>query len=77
MAALDEARAHLAKAREFLEADELTNDLALYNAAATKGILITTSGFGPSSYRFATGKPLPHTRCHRVNRGKCRSGSIS
>ena len=41
MAALDEARAHLAKAREFLEAAELTNDLALYNAASnavTSGI---------------------------------------
>lgn len=25
---------------------------------ATKGILITTSGFGPSSYEFANGKPL-------------------
>ena len=25
---------------------------------ATKGILITTSGFGPTSYQFATGKPL-------------------
>ncbi|TDD28635.1 restriction endonuclease [Kribbella turkmenica] len=28
------------------------------DAGATKGILITTSGFGPSSYQFATGKPL-------------------
>jgi restriction system protein len=25
---------------------------------ATKGILITTSGFGPSSHDFANGKPL-------------------
>jgi len=28
------------------------------DAGATKGILITTSGFGPSSYQFAGGKPL-------------------
>ncbi|GAA0604495.1 restriction endonuclease [Kribbella sandramycini] len=28
------------------------------DAGATKGILITTSGFGPTSYQFATGKPL-------------------
>lgn len=28
------------------------------DAGATKGILITTSGFGPSSYQFANGKPL-------------------
>jgi restriction system protein len=28
------------------------------DAGATKGILIATSGFGPSSYQFATGKPL-------------------
>ncbi len=41
MAALDEARAHLAKAREFLETAELTNDLALYNAAASNAV---TSG---------------------------------
>jgi uncharacterized protein (UPF0332 family) len=41
VAALDEARAHLAKAREFLEAAELTNDLALYNAAASNAV---TSG---------------------------------
>jgi len=41
VAALEEARAHLAKAREFLEAAELTNDLALYNAAASNAV---TSG---------------------------------
>ncbi|MFD7158422.1 HEPN domain-containing protein [Kribbella sp. NPDC059898] len=41
MPALDEARAHLAKAREFLEAAELTNDLQLYNAAASNAV---TSG---------------------------------
>ena len=28
------------------------------DAGATKGILVTTSGFGPSSYQFANGKPL-------------------
>jgi hypothetical protein len=39
--ALDEARAHLAKAREFLEAAELTNDLQLFNAAASNAV---TSG---------------------------------
>jgi uncharacterized protein (UPF0332 family) len=38
---LDDARAHLAKAREFLEAAELTNDLQLYNAAASNAV---TSG---------------------------------
>jgi hypothetical protein len=41
VAALDEARAHLAKAREFLQAAELTNDLALFNAAASNAV---TSG---------------------------------
>lgn len=41
MTALDEARAHLAKAREFLEAAELTNDLHLFNAAASNAV---TSG---------------------------------
>lgn len=41
MPALDEARAHLAKAREFLDAAELTNDLELYNAAASNAV---TSG---------------------------------
>jgi hypothetical protein len=41
MTALDEARAHLSKAREFLEAAELTNDLDLYNAAASNAV---TSG---------------------------------
>lgn len=41
MTALDEAKAHLAKAREFLEAAELTNDLDLHNAAASSAV---TSG---------------------------------
>jgi Restriction endonuclease len=26
---------------------------------ATKGIMITASGYGPDSYKFAAGKPLP------------------
>jgi restriction system protein len=30
----------------------------MQHEGATKGILITTSGFGPSSYEFANGKPL-------------------
>ncbi len=33
-------------------------DCVAYEEGATKGILITTSGFGPSSYEFANGKPL-------------------
>ncbi|MEV8374705.1 HEPN domain-containing protein [Kribbella sp. NPDC056861] len=41
MTALEDARAHLAKAREFLEAAELTNDLQLFNAAASNAV---TSG---------------------------------
>lgn len=28
------------------------------NEGASKGILVTTSGFGPASYEFASGKPL-------------------
>ena len=30
----------------------------LQNEGASKGILVTTSGYGPSSYEFANGKPL-------------------
>jgi restriction system protein len=30
----------------------------VHDQGATKGILITTSGFGPSSHEFANGKPL-------------------
>jgi hypothetical protein len=41
MTALDDARAHLTKAQEFLEAAELTNDLELFNAAASNAV---TSG---------------------------------
>jgi uncharacterized protein (UPF0332 family) len=41
MTALADARAHLTKAREFLEAAELTNDLDLFNAAASNAV---TSG---------------------------------
>lgn len=41
MKALDAARAHLTKAQEFLEAAELTNDLDLFNAAASNAV---TSG---------------------------------
>jgi uncharacterized protein (UPF0332 family) len=41
MTALTNARAHLAKAREFLEAAELTNDMDLFNAAASNAV---TSG---------------------------------
>lgn len=38
MTALDEARLHLAKAREFLAAAEVNHDLALYNAAASNAV---------------------------------------
>ena len=31
---------------------------AMHNEGATKGILITTSGYGPTSYEFADNKPL-------------------
>jgi restriction system protein len=31
---------------------------AMHNEGATKGILITTSGYGPASYQFADNKPL-------------------
>ncbi len=41
MSALKDAKAHLAKAREFLEAAELNHDLALYNAATSNAV---TSG---------------------------------
>lgn len=30
----------------------------MQNEGASKGILVTTSGYGPASYEFATGKPL-------------------
>jgi HEPN domain-containing protein len=39
--ALDDARAHLTKAREFLDAAEVTHDLGLYNAATSNAV---TSG---------------------------------
>lgn len=38
MSALDDARAHLVKAREFLEAAEANNDLKLYNAATSNAV---------------------------------------
>jgi HEPN domain len=41
MSALDDARIHLGKAREFLEAAELTRDMDLHNAAASNAV---TSG---------------------------------
>lgn len=41
MSALSDARAHLRKAREFLEAAELNLDFELYNAAASSAV---TSG---------------------------------
>lgn len=39
MGALDDARAHLAKAREFLEAARLNADLSLFNAAASAAVI--------------------------------------
>ncbi len=30
----------------------------LQNEGASKGIIVTTSGYGPASYEFASGKPL-------------------
>jgi restriction system protein len=30
----------------------------LQNEGASKGILVTTSGYGPASYEFASGKPI-------------------
>ena len=41
MTALDDARAHLSKAREFLDAAELDLEVELYNAAASNAV---TSG---------------------------------
>jgi hypothetical protein len=41
LSALTDAKAHLAKAREFLEAAELNNDFALHNAATSNAV---TSG---------------------------------
>ena len=41
MSALTDAKGHLAKAREFLEAAELNEDLALHNAATSNAV---TSG---------------------------------
>lgn len=41
MGALDDARSHLAKAREFLEAAQASLDLELFNAATTNAV---TSG---------------------------------
>lgn len=41
MTALDDARAHLGKAREFLEAAEVNHELQLYNAATSNAV---TSG---------------------------------
>ena len=38
MGALDDARAHLAKAQEFLAAAELTLDLDLFNAATSSAV---------------------------------------
>ena len=39
MSALNDARAHLAKAREFLEVAELSRDLDLYNAATSDAVI--------------------------------------
>ena len=39
MTALDDARAHLAKAREFLDAGRLTLDLELFNAATSNAVV--------------------------------------
>ena len=39
MTALDEARLHLAKAREFLDTAEISRDLGLNNAAASNSVM--------------------------------------
>ena len=39
MTRLDDARAHLAKAREFLEAAQVSHDLGLYNAATSDAVI--------------------------------------
>jgi uncharacterized protein (UPF0332 family) len=39
MSALEQAKAHLAKAREFLEAAHLSNDLELYSAATSNAVI--------------------------------------
>lgn len=43
MTALDEARLHLAKAREFLDAAEASRDLGLANAAASDAVISAIS----------------------------------
>ncbi|MDX2972869.1 hypothetical protein PWY87_35305 [Kribbella solani] len=83
MTAIDEARAHLAKAREFLEAAELTNDLQLYNAAASNAV---TSGVNSKdaiclALTGRTRKADNHAEasgawpeCGRVSYGWCETG---
>jgi hypothetical protein len=41
MSAVNDARAHLEKAREFLEAAEMSRDLDLYNAATSDAVIPT------------------------------------
>jgi hypothetical protein len=49
MSALEEAKAHLAKAREFLEAAHLSNDVELYSAATSNAVIAGTEIEGRGS----------------------------
>ena len=53
MTALDDVRAHLAKAREFLDAAEGTHDLGLYNARARRKVVMP----GQAVFWLAGGRP--------------------
>ena len=44
MTALEEARRHLAKAREFLDAAETSRDLGLANAASSNAVISAING---------------------------------
>lgn len=55
MSALEEARLHLAKAREFLDAAETSRDLGLDNAAASNAVISAINS------KDATASPSPAT----------------
>lgn len=76
MSALDDARAHLAKAREFLQAAELNNDVKLHNAATSNAVTAGINAKDAVCLKLTsrTGKPDNHQEAGAELRASGRAG---
>ena len=63
MTALADARSHLAKAREFLEAARSSHEQDMFNAAASNAVIAGINAKDAICLRLTGVTAVPHPRC--------------